>query len=83
MLGYLIIAHAPLASALKTVAGHAFPDCAAMLVAFDVPTDSPIEQTEAIGRELLAGMSAQEVLILTDVFGATPCNVAQKLASDC
>ena len=83
MLGYLIIAHAPLASALKTVAGHAFPDCAAMLVAFDVSTETPLEQTEAIGREHLAAMPAQEVLILTDVFGATPCNVAQKLASDC
>jgi len=83
MLGYLIIAHAPLASALKAVAGHAFSDCAAMLVAFDVSAEIPLEQTEAIGRELLAAMPAQEVLILTDVFGATPCNVAQKLASDC
>jgi PTS system ascorbate-specific IIA component len=83
MLGFLIISHAPLASALKVVAEHAFPDCAASLVALDVSNELALEQTEAQGRALLAAMSAQEVLILTDVFGATPCNLAQRLASDC
>jgi len=83
MLGFLIIAHAPLASALKAVANHAFPDCATPLIAFDVSNELTLEQAEIAGSALLAAMSVQEVLILTDVFGATPCNLAQKLASAC
>jgi mannose PTS system EIIA component len=80
MPGLLIIAHAPLASSLKAVAEHAFPDCAAGLGALDVYPDMPIEEVEAQGRQLLEGIRTPEALILTDVFGATPCNVAQRLA---
>lgn len=40
----------------------------------------PIEEVEAKAARLLADMGTGEALILTDVFGATPCNVAQKLA---
>jgi PTS system mannose-specific IIA component len=80
MPGLLIIAHAPLASSLKAVAEHAFPECAALLLALDVRSDMPIEEVEARGRQLLDSMGSPEALILTDVFGATPCNVAQRLA---
>ena len=80
MPGLLIIAHAPLASSLKTVAEHAFPDCARVLEAFDVPADMPIEEIEVRARELLTRVRNPEALIFTDVFGATPCNVAQRLA---
>ena len=83
MLGMLIIAHAPLASALKTVAQHTFPDCAVTVEALDVSPQASVEQMESLGRELLARISAREVLILTDVFGATPCNIAQRLAGQC
>lgn len=81
MPGLLIIAHAPLASSLKAVAQHAFPDCAARLEAFDVPADMAVEQIEIRAREVLARVRNPEALIFTDVFGATPCNVAQRLAS--
>ena len=80
MPGLLIIAHAPLASSLKAVAEHAFPECALRLGALDVLADMPIEEAEAQGRRLLDGLGSPEALILTDVFGATPCNVAQRLA---
>lgn len=80
MPGLLVIAHAPLASALRAVAEHVYPDCAVSLVAFDVPPSMPIDQVEAQAAALLAGMATPEALILTDVFGATPCNVAQRLA---
>ena len=79
MPGLLIIAHAPLASSLKAVAEHAFPDCAGQLAALDVPGNMPIEEIEAQGRIMLEQIRSPEALILTDVFGATPCNVAQKL----
>ena len=80
MPGMLIIAHAPLASSLKTVASHAFPDCAMTLEVLDVPPEMPLEQIEALAAGLLAKVRDPQALILTDVFGATPCNVAQRLA---
>jgi mannose PTS system EIIA component len=76
----LVIAHAPLASALRAVAEHVYPDCAGSLAALDVLPDWRIGQVEAQAAALLARMGRDEALILTDVFGATPCNVAQRLA---
>jgi mannose PTS system EIIA component len=80
MLGFIIIAHHPLASALKAVATHAFPECVQTLEVFDVPADMPPEEIEACTRELLARVAQPDALIFTDVFGATPSNVAQRLA---
>ena len=75
----MIIAHAPLASSLKSVAEHTFPDCSRVLEALDVPPDMPLDEVEARAREMLARVRSPEALIFTDVFGATPCNVAQRL----
>lgn len=80
MPGLLIIAHAPLATSLKAVAEHAYPDCAAQLAVLDVQPGAPIEEVESQARRLLETVRGPEVLILTDVFGATPCNIAQRLA---
>ena len=80
MPGLMIIAHAPFASSLKAVAEHTFPDCSPVLEALDVPPDMPIEEVEGRAREMLARVRSPEALIFTDVFGATPCNVAQRLA---
>lgn len=80
MPGLLIIAHAPLASSLKAVAQHAFPDCARRLEAYDVEPDMAPEDIESAARELLMAVRNPDALILTDVFGATPCNVSQRLA---
>lgn len=79
MPGLMIIAHAPLASALKAVAEHTFPDCAASLAALDVTRDMSIDDVEAQAREMLQRIRTPEALIFTDVFGATPCNAAQRL----
>jgi PTS system mannose-specific IIA component len=79
MPGLLIIAHAPLASSLKAVAGHTFPDCAVRLEALDVAPEMPPEEIEAQARALLQQVRNPEAIIFTDVFGATPCNVAQRL----
>ena len=76
----MIIAHAPLASSLKSVAEHPYPECARRLEAFDVPPDMPVEEVEARARAMLERVREPEALIFTDVIGATPCNVAQRLA---
>ena len=80
MTGLLILAHAPLASALKAVAEHAFPDCAGQVGALDVLPTMPVEEVEALGRTMLEQLASPDLLIFTDVFGATPCNIAQRLA---
>jgi mannose PTS system EIIA component len=82
MPGLLIIAHAPLASSLKAVAEHTFPDCGRLLAALDVSPEMAPDEIESRGRELLAKVRSPQALILTDVFGATPCNVALRLAED-
>ena len=79
----LIIAHAPLAHALRSCALHVFPDCGEHLAAIDVQPNMPPEETQATARIAMDQLSRDEavtgVLVLTDIFGATPSNVAQKL----
>ncbi len=79
----LIIGHAPLAHALRQCALHVFPDCAASVAAIDVQPNLPPEETLAAARialeQLAQSAQADGILVLTDIFGATPSNVAQKL----
>ena len=79
MNGIFIIAHAPLASALRQCVLHVFPDNAAGISALDVQPNMPPEETLAQARIMLAQLGTSHALVLVDVFGATPCNVAQKL----
>jgi PTS system mannose-specific IIA component len=79
MNGILIIAHAPLASALRQCVAHVFTDHPEGIVALDVQPNTPPEETLAQARIMLAQLGTSHALVLADVFGATPCNVAQKL----
>ena len=79
MPGLLVVAHAPLASALRDVAEHTYPDCQRNLKVLDVSPGMSADEVEAAARALMAG--TEEWLVLTDVFGATPFNAAQRLAS--
>jgi mannose PTS system EIIA component len=74
-----IVAHAPLASALRTCALHVFPDCGEEVTALDVQPNTPPEETVAQARIMLAQRRADTALLLTDIFGATPSNVAREL----
>lgn len=79
MNGILIIAHAPLASALRSCVLHVFPDSADAVSALDVLPNAPPEESLAQARILMRQLDLPQTLVLTDVFGATPCNVAQQL----
>ena len=77
----LIIAHAPLASALRDCAMHVYAECSSDVIALDVlpnaqPEDTLAQAMDAAGASLDSGL-----LVLTDIFGATPANVAQKLVA--
>jgi PTS system ascorbate-specific IIA component len=69
----VVVAHEPLATSLRQVALHAYPECARDVVAVDIPAADDL--TQAAGR-VRSALPDGEVLILTDVFGATPCNAA-------
>jgi mannose PTS system EIIA component len=79
----LLIAHAPLANALRKCALHVFPDCESTVAAIDVQPNLSPEETLATARIALEQLGrvpqVSGVLVLTDIFGATPSNVAQKL----
>ncbi len=74
-----IIAHAPLAHALRMCALHVFPDCGNGVAALDVQPNVSPDETLASARIIMKEQRGGGTLVLTDVFGATPCNVAQRL----
>lgn len=76
----LVLAHSPLASALREVASHAFPDCAPTIDAMDVEPNLDADALEAELRLRLQRPDGSDTLVLVDVFGATPCNVALRVA---
>ncbi|RZK99660.1 MAG: PTS fructose transporter subunit IIA [Rubrivivax sp.] len=84
MPGLFLIAHAPLASALKLAAQHCFPEAAQAMQILDVPANLPPDEIEAQCRIIIERLQKAdargEALILADVFGATPCNIVQRLS---
>lgn len=80
-IGILLIAHAPLASALRECVLHVYPELGGEVLALDVPPNEATDTTRLAALALCAQLSSPDVLFLTDVFGATPCNVAQTVAN--
>ena len=85
MTGIVVIAHAPLASALGACVEHVYscePGVARREVRLlDVTAGEKVEAALARARALVKEVDAgQGVLVLTDAFGATPGNVATQLA---
>ena len=81
----LLIAHAPLAHALRECALHVLADSAMEVLTLDVLPEAAPEATLAAAQQMLYPEADHPTLVLTDVLGATPCNVAQRLvqASGC
>ena len=77
----LIIAHAPLANALRDCALHVFPECGSEVIAVDVPPNEDPDVTLRQAQQCLDAQPDSCLLVLTDVMGATPANVAQRLVS--
>jgi PTS system ascorbate-specific IIA component len=73
----IIVGHEPFASALASVGRHAFPELAHRVSSVDVGAYEPGDQSEARLRHLLGAHAS--ALVLVDVFGATPGNVASRL----
>ena len=78
MTDLVVLAHAPLASALRDVATHAFPDRGQTLRCIDVHPHEGLDDVERRLRHCTT--SGAQILVLCDVFGATPCNAALRVA---
>jgi PTS system ascorbate-specific IIA component len=82
MAGILIIAHTPIASAMLSFAEHVYGSIPEHIQAVDIPAH---EDTKiSFERVLVAAKAVEthgELLVLTDVMGATPANVASRLVT--
>jgi PTS system mannose-specific IIA component len=80
----LVIAHAPLASALAACAEHVYacaPEALGTLAVVDVAPSSDVAGEVAKALLVIKKIERERgVLVLTDLFGSTPANVAAQLA---
>jgi mannose PTS system EIIA component len=81
MAGILIIAHAPLASALQEFTRHVYGEVPDRLKALDVMAHEDAKLTlERAVEAAQSIISDKGLLVLTDIMGATPANVSSRLA---
>jgi PTS system mannose-specific IIA component len=80
MIGILIVAHDTLGESLVRALTHVLGSRPPQLEVLSVAaTDDPVDLLPA-ARELIARLdTGNGVLIFSDLFGATPCNLATKL----
>jgi len=80
MIGILIIAHGSMGECLIHCANHVFgshpPHLAQMSVALNDDPAQLVPRAQAMIQELDQG---EGVLVLSDMYGATPCNVSCRL----
>lgn len=81
MVAVLIVAHAPLASALRAAAEHVYSERCRNVGCVDVSAGASIEDATAQIAGAMAALGDGSVLVLADAFGATPCNAALAAAS--
>lgn len=80
--GIFIIAHAPLATALRQCVAHVFPDRVQDVLALDVQADASPQESLTAARQAAAQLGAVPLLVLTDLLGGTPCSVGRDLVDD-
>jgi PTS system ascorbate-specific IIA component len=80
MVGILLVTHNGLGDSLLDCVRHVLRTLPAHLRSLSVHEDDDPEQKEAEGRALIAELDQGDgVLLLTDMFGATPSNIARRL----
>lgn len=82
MAGILIIAHAPFATALRDCVSHIYGGLPARIGVIDVSPDCEPTQMVAFAHSEIERLKEENgTLVLTDMFGATPANIAGRLAA--
>ncbi len=83
MVGLLVITHNQIGTALMETATHTLGMCPLMAEVLPVLADCEPEAMVAEARRLAAKVNKGDgVLVLTDMYGSTPSNVAGHLAED-
>ncbi len=81
MIGIVLVAHAPLGGALVACARHVYGRAPEAFRVVDVIADAdPAVHVEQARRAIEAVDQGDGVLVMVDLFGATPGNVATQLA---
>ena len=81
MIGLVVMGHAPFAAALHACARHVYGCVPERFVVIDVVADADVESELARARQAVVDVdSGDGVLVLVDMFGATPGNIAAQLA---
>lgn len=81
MVSLLIVAHAPLASALREAAEHVYAERCPHVGCVDIVPSASLEAATAQVSAAIAALGNSPVLILVDTFGATPCTAAEAAAA--
>ena len=80
MIGILLITHGELGKSLIECATHILGDKPALLESLTIENDCAHEKMFSdISEKIKVLDQGKGVLILTDIFGATPCNIITKI----
>lgn len=83
MVGLLLITHHHIGTALLDTATHMLGMCPLMVSAMPILPDCEPEAMVNHGRALVSELNNGDgVLVLTDMYGSTPSNIAARLADE-
>ncbi len=75
-IGVLLMTHEGVGKALIAAARHVMPQLPLKVAAMEVPADADVSAMREAGSSHLRDLDDGEgVLVLSDLYGATPCNI--------
>jgi len=82
MTGIVIVVHTPLGGALLDCASHVLGKVDGISVHDILPDDMPDDVAPRVLADILRADRGDGVLVLTDLVGATPANIAKRAVAD-
>lgn len=83
MTGIVVVVHAPLGEAMREFAIHVLGEAGSKMAVHDIQADDmPEDMAPIVMRDIRAADTGQGVLVLTDLIGATPANIAKRAVSE-
>lgn len=78
MTGIVLVVHAPLGGAMREFAVHVLGDAGNDMIVHDIQADEmPEDIAPIVLRDIRTADKGNGVLVLTDLVGATPANIAK------
>jgi len=83
MTGIVIVVHAPLGEAMREFAEHVLGESGGQMAVHDIqPDETPDDRAPGVLRDIRAADAGDGVLVLTDLIGATPANIAKRAVAE-